>query len=138
MPLYNYTGLLIDVHLVINLLVLKTELPKDFPESNTFTIKYTSLFKQCKQRFQRRVLLIAVKLMDSTPYYFQFKVVDNNPLPISLIPLSRRHECSSIIGSLLSHYYTHRSLTVTSSLRCLEHQPRLSFGFAFLALPLEV
>ena len=34
MPLYNYMGLLIDVPLVIHLLVLETELPKDFPESN--------------------------------------------------------------------------------------------------------
>ena len=44
MPLHNYTGLLIHIPLVINLLIPETKLTEQLPESNSLTIKQTFLF----------------------------------------------------------------------------------------------
>ena len=89
MPLHNYTGLLILISRIINMLILETKLTEQLPESNSLTIKQTFLFNHTKQELQHKVLLFSIKVMNSAPYTFHIKVIDGDLLPLHFISLCR-------------------------------------------------
>ena len=94
MPLNNYTGLVINIPHIINLLIPETKLTEQHLESNLLTIKQTFLLNHNKQGFQRRELLFSIKVITSA-LYTSMSVIDDDLLPFHFIPLCTGSKCSS-------------------------------------------
>ena len=140
MHLHYSMGLVVQVMFIIKYMysALKTNLRRQFLQSNPLSGRNTFLLHNSKQGSQCRILLIPVKVMHSVPYLLNVKVIDNKPFLLCLTMLCWPNKHSLYKSLLFRYYSTHSLFTITSSLCSLTHQLWKTSTLNLLASLLEI